>query len=71
MVRLIGSKGCSRCEMVKNILNSRGIDYDYILFEDLSEEDKKRIRKEAVEKGLMSMPIIQKDGVIVSIKDLM
>lgn len=71
MIRLIGKNGCSRCEMVKNILSNKGINFDYKKLEDLSQEEKNKYLKLARMKKQMEMPLIIKNEKIVDIKEVM
>lgn len=71
MLKIIGNTGCSRCTMVKTLLTSKGIDFDYSLLDDLSEKNKERYIKQAEEKGMMNMPLIIKDDEIVDLKEVM
>lgn len=54
MITVIGSKSCSRCEITKNVLNSKGIDFEYKLYDEASEEEKARIK----ELNLKQLPIV-------------
>ncbi len=39
MYRIIGSKGCTRCEMIKNLFDSKGIKYQYDLINETPDRD--------------------------------
>lgn len=68
MVKIVGNDGCSRCEIVKGILKQKNIDFEYALFSEIKEVDE--LQKKAVEKGVMSFPIILKDGEIVDFQEV-
>lgn len=55
MIKVFGKEGCSKCESLKEILNSRGIDYEYI-------QDLKTLMTVASKARIMSAPVIEKDG---------
>ena len=57
MIILVGNTGCSRCAMVKNILESKKIDFKYIIFDSLDNDTQDRVMKKATENGLMSFPM--------------
>jgi glutaredoxin len=57
MITLIGNTGCSRCAMVKNILESKGIEFNYILFETLDAEIQNEVMTKAVQNQLMNFPM--------------
>lgn len=54
MITVIGSKSCSRCEITKNVLAKKGIDYEYKLYDELPESDKELIKQ----LNLKQLPII-------------
>lgn len=55
MIKVFGKEGCSKCESLKEILNSRGIEYEYI-------QDLKTLMTVASKARIMSAPVIEKDG---------
>lgn len=69
MIEVYGKKGCSRCQGVMNILNSRGIDYKYIGIESLRYPDHIRDLIELENNGIY--PLLMDDGKIVSLKDIL
>lgn len=70
MVKIIGTKNCSRCAMTKNILSQKNIDYEYVDLGDIPqlEQDKYLVAAESM--GLMNMPIIIKDEIPIRLEDL-
>ena len=71
MIKVIGTENCNRCMMVKNMLNSKGIKYDYSLFSSLDENYQNTIMDMAKSQGIRSFPIIIKDNKIIDVKELM
>ena len=71
MIKVIGTENCNRCMMVKNMLNSTGIKYDYSLFSSLDENYQNTIMDMAKSQGISSFPIIIKDNKIIDVKELM
>lgn len=69
MILLIGKENCSRCEMVKNILNNKEISYTYKIFNELSQEDREKYMNMARQNNQLSFPIIIKDNKVVDIKE--
>lgn len=61
MYSLYGNKGCNRCTIVKNLMDNKGIEYDYKQLDDLEPEEKKRIMQSAMKAGKMSLPLIMKE----------
>lgn len=68
MIRVIGKENCSRCAMVKNILNKKGIEYEYNLLDEC--ENKEEYIKMAIEEGKLSMPLIIKDGKLINLQEV-
>lgn len=56
MIKIFGKEGCSKCESLKQILNGRGISYEYV-------EDLKTLMIVASKARIMSAPVVEKDGV--------
>jgi glutaredoxin len=60
--KIVGNKGCSRCDITKKILINNGIEFDYETLSDLSEQEQKKTLSEAKEEGIVALPIIICDG---------
>lgn len=71
MILVIGNPGCSRCEVIKTLLQTKNKEFTYIELETLSEEQKKIYIKMAKEAKQLSMPIIIQDNKVVNIKEVM
>ena len=70
MIKLIGKTGCNRCIMTKNILTNKGVDFEYLLFEDLSSEDQDKYMKLAEEQHMIELPLIIKDDDLMTLQEL-
>lgn len=70
MVKIIGTHGCSRCLMAKDILENKNIEYEYVQLEDLPQDEKDKYMNMAQEIGLMTFPIIIKDSGIITFQEL-
>ena len=70
MLKIIGTKNCSRCIMIKSILDKKNIKYEYNILEELSEEDINKYIGMAKIAGLNSMPLIIKDGELITIQEV-
>ena len=42
MIKVIGKTGCNRCTMTKNILTNKNVEFEYLLFEDLSSDEQNK-----------------------------
>ena len=70
MIEVYGTKNCSRCTMVKNILSSKGYEVCYKLLEDLDVDVKNEVMTKASERGLKSLPIIFLNNEPVDMKEV-
>ena len=67
MITLYTSKGCSRCAMVKQILDARKIEYRVQVYEDMSQEQKDELLKKTDAADIYSFPVIEReDGSITN-----
>lgn len=57
-IRLLGSTSCSRCDMIKNILTTNNVEFEYQLLSDLKDGQSEEILNRAKELGINAMPII-------------
>lgn len=64
MIKIYGKTNCSKCKMLKNILDGKGVDYEYV-------EDLKTLMMIASKSRIMSAPVIEKDGKIYSMEQFM
>lgn len=71
MIKILSNNNCSRCSMIRTLFKNRGIDFEYILLENLSEKEKKNYITQARKKGLMNMPIVVKDDKVIDFKEVM
>lgn len=70
-IMVYGKKGCSRCSMVKTILEKKSINYDYFDLESLPEQEQDEIKNLAKKsKETMVLPIILKNGVSMFVSEL-
>jgi glutaredoxin len=70
MVRVIGSLGCINCEITKQTLKKKGVDFTYEILNQLSEEEQSKLTDLAKSKGLLKMPLILKDDELTTIAEL-
>lgn len=68
-VKVYGTLNCPRCEIVKQILFKKGVDFEYIIFTACDRDERKKIMENAKDVGIESFPIILKDDVIIDIKE--
>ena len=70
MIKLIGKKDCNRCQMTKSILENRNIKFEYILFDDLSNDDKTKYLNMAQENNMIELPLILKDECLITLQEI-
>ena len=68
LIRVYGNKGCVNCEMVKNVLDSKDIDYEYLILDN--QDDKDSIINKAEKNGIKSMPIVMRNNNIINWRGL-
>jgi glutaredoxin len=70
MILLLGKNNCSRCDMVKSILDNKAVEYQYKKIEDYSKEEQDKYLELARINKQMGFPLIIKDGKIITIQEV-
>jgi glutaredoxin len=70
-LKIIGTKNCSRCITVKNILTTKKVDFEYFLLDELGSSDQDKYMKLAKENNQLQFPLIIKDDKLIDIKDVL
>jgi glutaredoxin len=70
MIKVVGNHGCSRCEITKQILKGKGVEFDYIYLSDLPESEQQELMNMAQETGKITLPLILKDNKLVDVKEI-
>ena len=70
MILLLGKNNCSRCDMVKSILDNKAVEYQYKKIEDCSKEEQYKYLELARINKQMEFPLIIKDGKIITIQEV-
>ena len=72
MITLYSTHGCSRCEAVKNVLQSKGIEFRVQMIENLPDEVADSVMDKASEAGAAYYPIIERDDgtIVTDLKEL-
>lgn len=70
MIKLIGKEGCNRCVMTKNILNNKGVKFEYMLLNELPKEEQDKYVNMAQESGNIELPLIIKDEKIITLQEI-
>lgn len=68
MIKVIGKNNCSRCDMIKNLLQQKHKEFDYESLED--SELKQEYLKLARENRIMEFPLIFIDNELKTIDQL-
>jgi glutaredoxin len=69
-IKVIGTIGCSRCVMTKNVLTNKGIEFDYILLNSLPQDEQDRLLDLATKKNLMNFPLIIKNDEAITLQEV-
>lgn len=70
MVRIIGKTNCVNCEITKQTLKKKGIEFTYELFDELTDDEQLKLTEESKLKGIMKMPLILKDDTLTTLVEL-
>jgi glutaredoxin len=69
-IKVIGTSNCSRCSTVKNILNSKNIEFDYLVIDNMNEEDSTSYMDMAKTANVRNFPLIIKDNKIINLNEI-
>ena len=71
MIKVIGKENCGACMMAKKVLTRKGVDFEYVYLDELEEEEREEILRMSDEQGMRSMPLIIKDGKLVTLQEVL
>ena len=71
MIKVIGKENCGACMMAKKVLTRKGVDFEYVYLDELEEEERKEVLRMSDEQGMKSMPLIVKDGKLVTLQEVL
>lgn len=64
MIKVYGKVNCSKCQLLKNILDEKNVNYEYI-------DDLKTLMMVASKARIMSAPIVEKDKKIYTMEQFL
>jgi glutaredoxin len=70
MVLIVGNPNCTRCEMVKSVLDNKNIKYEYKNMIDFSSEEKSHYLELAEHAGQTSFPLIIQDNKLITLQEV-
>jgi glutaredoxin len=70
MLEIIGSKNCSKCNTVKKDLDSKNIEYEYKILEELQQHDKEKYIQMAKAVNQYYLPLIIRDNTLISLQEV-
>lgn len=71
MIKVVGKENCGACMMAKKVLARKGVDFEYVYLDELEEEERKEILRMSEEQGMRSLPLIIKDGKLVTLQEVL
>ena len=71
MIKVIGKENCGACMMAKKVLTRKGVDFEYVHLDELDAEEREVVLKMADKQGMRSMPLIVKDGKLVTLQEVL
>ena len=69
MILILGLKNCGKCEITKQILTSKNIEFEYKLLSDLPEEDRRKYAQMARDCNYNTMPLIIKENKLITLQE--
>ena len=66
MLKVIGKNGCSACVVLKEKLTQEGVEFEYVILDEVDNKTRKGYMKKAIQANHMSFPIVLKDDEIIS-----
>lgn len=70
MLILIGTKNCPKCNIVRDILETKNVEYEYKVINELPEEEQQYYVKMAKQANQMNFPLIIKNNNFISIQEV-
>jgi glutaredoxin len=70
MIKIIGLKNCSKCTVVKGILDSKAIEYEYNILTELPEEERRKYAQMARDVNYNTMPLIIRDDKLITLQEV-
>ena len=71
MIKVIEKENCGACMMAKKVLTRKGVEFEYVYLDELEEEERKEVLRMSDEQGMRSMPLIVKDGKLVTLQEVL
>ena len=71
MIKVIGKENCGACMMAKKVLTRKGVEFEYVYLDELEKKKKKEVLRMSDEQGMRSMPLIVKDGKLVTLQEVL
>lgn len=69
MLKVIGKNGCSACVVLKERLTQEGIEFEYVMFEDIDAKAKREYVTKSRNAGIQRFPMVFKDDEVVANTD--
>lgn len=70
MIKVIGKINCSKCDMVKKLLENNNIKYEYKLLDNMQENERKLIINIAKKQKIFEFPLVFKDDKLITLDEL-
>lgn len=71
MLRIYSDTHCQGCKGLQMVLDARKIKYEKVIITELSPAEYKKIVDRAKEFGTLALPLIERDGVLITKKELL
>ena len=65
MLKVIGKNGCGACVLLKEKLISEGVEFEYMMFEDIDIKARREYVAKSRNAGIQRFPMVFKDDEVV------
>lgn len=68
MLKVIGLKNCGKCTITKQILDNKGIEYEYFILTEMSREDQRKYAEVGRNAGYF--PLVLRDEQLITLQEV-
>lgn len=68
MIKVIGKVGCGNCVTLKEKLTKDGIEFEYVIMEDLDRDTKRKYVNKARNAGLVHFPMTFENDEVIDMR---
>lgn len=69
MLKVVGKNGCGACVVLKEKLTNEGVEFEYVMFEDIDVKARREYVTKSRNAGIQRFPMVFKDDEVVANTD--